>query len=235
MFEIKEPNVNIGNEISIQSFEIVQNEAKQYDRYNTFDDEQKDIVTRLIHTTTCFTQVIDNIYFSQNSINKIKSLLENKAKIIVDTNMIKSGLSEFYLSKYQNDVICYVNEPKVYKMAEEENTTRSYSAVKIAILENKNQPMILACGNAPTFIYSAIKTLIEEKVDLSLVAFLIFPVGFVNVVESKEYAKEFMEYFGVEGIMLDGRYGASTMIVATLHSIYKLIKDYDGKEKYNGK
>jgi precorrin-8X/cobalt-precorrin-8 methylmutase len=235
MFNIKEPNINIGNEISNKSFELVIKEASEYEKFNEFSEDEKDIVVRLIHTTTCFEQILDNIYFSKNSTTKIKELLANEAKIIVDTNMIKSGLSDFYLKKYNNDVICYVNEPRVYDMAKEENTTRSYSAVKLAIQENKDKPMILACGNAPTFIYSAIKTLIEEKVDLSNIALLIFPVGFVNVVESKEYTKEFMNHFGVEGIILDGRYGASTMIVASLHSAYKLIKDYDGKNKYNGK
>lgn len=34
---------------------------------------------------------------------------------------------------------------------------------------------------------------------------------------------------------MEGRFGSSTMTVATLHAIYKLIKDYDKDEKYNGK
>lgn len=235
MFELKEPNINIGNEISQKSFDIVEEEANKYEKFASFDEAQKDIVTRLIHTTTCFKEVIENIYFSDSATDKLKMLLSNEAKIIVDTNMIKSGVSDFYIKKYNNEIICYVNEPEVFEMAKLENTTRSYSAVKLAIQKHKDKPLILACGNAPTFIYSAINTLIKEKVDLNNVALLIFPVGFVNVVESKEYAREFMNYFGVDGIVLNGRFGASTMIVATLHSIYKLIKDYDGTDKYNGK
>ncbi len=95
--------------------------------------------------------------------------------------------------------------------------------------------MILACGNAPTFIYAAINTLLDQGVDLKNVALLLFPVGFVNVVESKDYGKRFCDHYGVSGIIMEGRFGSSTMTVATLHAIYKLIKDYDGKEKYNGK
>jgi precorrin-8X/cobalt-precorrin-8 methylmutase len=34
---------------------------------------------------------------------------------------------------------------------------------------------------------------------------------------------------------MEGRFGSSTMTVATLHATYKLIKDYDGVTKYNGK
>jgi len=36
-----------------------------------------------------------------------------------------------------------------------------------------------------------------------------------------------MEHFNAEGIILQGRYGASTMVVASLHAAYKLIKDFD--------
>ncbi|MCV6606680.1 MAG: precorrin-8X methylmutase, partial [Campylobacterales bacterium] len=133
------------------------------------------------------------------------------------------------------EVICYVNEPFVYESAEKNKTTRSYAAVVEAIRENRDKPMILACGNAPTFIYAAIKTLIEEKVNLSNVGFLFFPVGFVNVVESKEYGKRFIEEFETNGIIMEGRFGSSTMTVSVLHALYKLIKDYDGTQKYNGK
>ncbi|WP_457746414.1 precorrin-8X methylmutase, partial [Sulfurimonas sp.] len=190
----------------------------------------------LIHTTTCFDEILNNIYFSKNAMIKLKNLLQNRAKLIVDTNMIRSGLSQFYLDKYENEVICYVNEPEVFAMAEKNKTTRSYAAVELAIQKFRNEPMVLACGNAPTFIYAAINTLIKEKIDLDNVILLLFPVGFVNVVESKEYGKKFMQHFGVDGIVLEGRYGASTMVVASLHAAYKLIKDYDtGQGKYNGK
>eukprot|EP01029_Cantina_marsupialis_P010548 TRINITY_DN240049_c0_g2_i1.p1 TRINITY_DN240049_c0_g2~~TRINITY_DN240049_c0_g2_i1.p1 ORF type:complete len:165 (+),score=24.87 TRINITY_DN240049_c0_g2_i1:46-495(+) len=149
--------------------------------------------------------------------------------------MIKVGLSDFYLKQYDNEVVCYINEPFTYEMAEKNKTTRSYAAVVEAIKRHKDEPLVLACGNAPTFIYAAINTLLEQKVDLNNVAFLLFPVGFVNVVESKAYGRKFCDTFDVAGIIMEGRFGSSTMTVATLHAIYKLIKDYDKDEKYNGK
>jgi len=235
-FKLQEPPINIGDEISVKSFEMIQAEAVEYEGFKRFDRNEKALVERLIHTTTCFDQVIDNIYFSPKAMIKLKELLESKAKLIVDTNMIRSGLSKFYLDKYENEVICYVNEPEVFEMAKKNKTTRSYAAVELAIEKFCDEPMILACGNAPTFIYAAINTLIKKNIDLSNVMLLLFPVGFVNVVESKEYGKEFMEKFDVEGIILEGRYGASTMVVASLHAAYRLIKDYDTEfGKYNGK
>jgi precorrin-8X/cobalt-precorrin-8 methylmutase len=235
-FILEEPPINIGSDISEKSFEMIKEEITSYPRYHTFDDDEKAVVERLIHTTTCFKEVIDNIYFSKGVMQKLKQLLLNKAKLIVDTNMIRSGLSSFYLNKYKNEVICYVNEDEVFELAKKNNTTRSYAAVELAIKRFKNEPMVLACGNAPTFIYAAINTLIKENINLDNVVLLLFPVGFVNVVESKAYGKKFLNHFNADGIILEGRYGASTMVVASLHAAYRLIKDYDSEfGKYNGK
>lgn len=234
-FKTEEPPINIGADISVRSFEMIEEELKDYAKADEFSYEQREVIARLIHTTTCFEEVLENIYFSDNSIEKIQGLLQNKAKIIVDVNMIKVGLSDFYLKKYETDVVCYINEPFTYEMAEKNKTTRSYAAVVEAIKKHKDEPMILACGNAPTFIYAAINTLLEEGVDLKNVALLLFPVGFVNVVESKDYGRRFCDHFDVAGIIMQGRFGSSTMTVATLHAIFKLIKDYDGVYKYNGK
>ncbi len=234
-FKQEQPPINIGADISVKSFEMIEEELKQYPKAQEFDKNQIEVISRLIHTTTCFEEVLENIYFTQNAIPRIQELLKREAKIIVDVNMIKVGLSDFYLKQYDNEVICYINEPFTYEMAEKNKTTRSYAAVVEAIKKHKDEPMVLACGNAPTFIYAAINTLLNEGVDLKNVAFLLFPVGFVNVVESKDYGKRFCEHFNIPAVIMEGRFGSSTMTVATLHATYKLIKDYDGKDKYNGK
>ena len=234
-FKKEMPPINIGPDISLKSFEMIEEELKDYPKADEFDYGQREVISRLIHTTTCFEEVLENICFTENAIERFQELLMKKAKIIVDVNMIKVGLSKFYLEKYDNEVICYINEPFTYEMAEKNKTTRSYAAVVEAIKRHKNEPMVLACGNAPTFIYAAINTLLDEGVDLKNVAFLLFPVGFVNVLESKDYGKRFCEHFDIPAVIMEGRFGSSTMTVATLHAIYKLIKDFDGKDKYNGK
>jgi len=234
-FTQEQPPINIGADISVRSFEMIEEEMQTYPQTKNFNQEELAVISRLIHTTTCFEQILENIYFSPNALHRIKNLLLNKAKIIVDVNMIKVGLSQFYLDTYGNEVICYINEPFTYEHAEKNKTTRSYAAVVEAIKRHKSEPMVLVCGNAPTFIYAAINTLLDEGVDLSQVALLLFPVGFVNVLESKEYGRRFSETFDVPSVIMQGRFGSSTMGVATLHATYKLIKDYDGTTHYNGK
>jgi len=234
-FTQEQPPINMGADISVKSFEMIAKELKQYPQAKKFDYNETEVISRLIHTSTCFEQVLDNIHFTPNAIPRIQELLRQKAKIIVDVNMIKVGLSQFYLDTYGNEVVCYINEPFTYERAKQNKTTRSYAAVVEAIKRHKDKPMILACGNAPTFIYAAVNTLLDEGIDLSRVAFVLFPVGFVNVVESKDYGKRFCEQFNIPAVLMKGRFGSSTMTVATLHATYKLIKDYDGTQKYNGK
>jgi len=233
-WDIIEPPVTIGGKIGDSSLKLVQKELKNYD-LSAFSDEEIEVITRLIHTTACFEQTLNNIYFSKNSIAKIQNLLLNSAKIIVDVNMIKVGISSFYLKTYQNEVICLIEEDEVYKLAKNNNTTRSYAAVELAIKKNKNQNLIFLCGNAPTFIYGAINSLVRQNFDLSKVAFLVFPVGFVNVIEAKDYVKKFCKKFDIPLILMQGKFGSSTMAVSALHAVYRLIKDYDKDQKYNGK
>jgi precorrin-8X/cobalt-precorrin-8 methylmutase len=206
-------------------------------KYNlsNFNDSEIEVIVRLIHTTACFDETIKNIYFSENAISKIQQLLLNKAKIIVDVNMIKVGISQFYLQQYNNEVICLIEEQQVYDIAKKNKTTRSYAAVQTAILQCNNENLIFLCGNAPTFIYGAINTIVKQNYDLNKVAFMIFPVGFVNILEAKSYVKKFCSFYDIPLVLMQNRFGSSTMAVSALHAIYRLIKDYDQDKKYNGK
>ncbi len=235
-FELQEPPVAIGANISVRSFETIHEElAREHPEIAKFSADEQAVIERLVHTTSCFEAVLENIHFTPDAVGRIRRLLQEGARIILDVNMIRVGLSSFYLETYGNEAVCYVNEPFAFESAKEHGTTRSYAAVVEAIRRHRDEPMILACGNAPTFIYAAINTLLTEGVDPSQVALLLFPVGFVNVVESKAYGWKFAEAFDVPAIIMEGRFGGSPQVVATLHAIYKTIQDYDGETRYNGK
>jgi len=222
-FYIKQPEIKNPVEIEEASLAAIMNEAKTYSRFNEFTFDQQKVVQRMIHTTTCFDLIINNIEFSANATEKIKNLLKNGATIISDTNMIKSGLSSIYTDNYKNNIVCYVSDTDIKEISQKKGITRTVAAVNKALKELKNTPVIIACGNAPTMLYAAIETLIKDGWDLPNIAFLAMPVGFINVEESKEYSIEFMNKLNVEGIVLKGRYGGSPLIVSCLHSLYKLI------------
>ena len=116
-FKQEQPPINIGADISVRSFEMIEEELKDYPKAQDFDKNEIEVISRLIHTSACFEQVLNNICFTQDAIPRIQKLLKNKAKIIVDVNMIKVGLSQFYLDTYGNEVVCYINEKFTYDEA----------------------------------------------------------------------------------------------------------------------
>ena len=223
-FIIQKPMVDQGAAIERESLAAVEREAASFPRFSSFNPAEREVVKRLIHATTCFKEVIERIHFTASAIEKIQSLLTGGATIITDTTMIQSGISHSYTGKYSNQVVCHVSRSDVIEDAVAMKVTRSQLAVQRAIEENLNRPILLACGNAPTFLYSAIETLIRNQFDPEQIALIAFPVGFINVVEAKAYALGFMDHFGVEGIVMRDRFGSSPMVVSAIHAIYKLIQ-----------
>ncbi len=222
-FELLYAPLRDGDTIEARSLEQVEKESAQFPRFTTFSSHEKEVVKRMIHTTTCFSQVIDSVEFINDGVKGIARLLSEGAVIITDTNMVRSGISSHYTGKWKNDTICLVSDPEIIEKAKLESTTRSHVAVREALLKYKERPVILACGNAPTFLYSAIETIVKNEIDPARVGIIAFPVGFVNVVEAKEYAIQFMEHFDSSGIVLKGRFGSSPLVVSAIHATYRLI------------
>ena len=72
---------------------------------------------------------------------------------------------------------------------------------------------IFLCGNAPLALAGVIRMIVEGRVRPALIVGM--PVGFVNVLESKEL----LRYVDVPYVMLEGRRGGSPLAVASLHAI----------------
>ena len=62
-FNIEQPPINIGDDISQKSFEIISKELKNYPQIQKFTDDEQAVITRLIHTSSCFDEVLNNILF----------------------------------------------------------------------------------------------------------------------------------------------------------------------------
>lgn len=222
-FSLQQPRLMAGPDIERESLAHVQRECERYPRFHSFRAGEREVIKRLIHTSTCFQQVIDGIFFTPQAIEKTAALLQRGCIILSDTTMIQAGLSAPLLKKWDNRAVCHVSRPDVVEDAERTGVTRSHLAVSRALLENRDVPTLLACGNAPTFLYSAIETFVQNRLDPGNLAIIAFPVGFVNVIESKAYTKSFLGHFGVEGMILEGPFGSSPMVVSAIHAIYRLI------------
>lgn len=172
MFEIINPK-----EIEKRSFEIITEILGN----RVFPPEQEPVIKRVIHTTADFDYA-DNLAFSPDAVAKGIEALRNGCHIVTDTTMAMSGISKTTLAKLGGQVHCFIADPDVAQMAGERGVTRAtVSMEKAAELD---QPCIFAIGNAPTALVALHELMHSGRLKPALIIGV--PVGFVNVVESKE-------------------------------------------------
>jgi precorrin-8X methylmutase len=134
--------------------------------------------------------------------------------IVTDTNMALAGISRPGLAKLGCEAVCYMADPAVAEAAKQAGTTRAVAAMHRAAREHPGA--ILAVGNAPTALLT-----IAEEIEAGLRPALVIgvPVGFVNVVESKETLFAVCEQHGVPVIAAMGRKGGSNVAAAICNAL----------------
>ena len=136
------------------------------------------------------------------------------ATIITDTNMALAGITKPGLAKLGGQALCFMADPAVAAAAKQAGTTRAVAAMHKAAAEYPGA--VLAVGNAPTALLT-----IAEKIENGLRPALVIgvPVGFVNVVESKERLFAVCESHGVPAIVAMGRKGGSNVAAAICNAL----------------
>ncbi len=166
-------------EIEKRSFEIITEELKQEGIY--LPEKQAAIIKRCIHTSADFDYA-KNLMFSVGAVEKALDAIRNGASIVTDTQMGKAGINKKRLSRYGGQVYCFMSDEDVAEAAKKNGTTRAVASMEKACkLEEK---LIFAIGNAPTALIHLYEMLREGRIQPELVIGV--PVGFVNVVQSKE-------------------------------------------------
>ncbi len=175
--------------------------------------ETEAVVKRVIHTTADFDYA-RNLRFTPGAVAAGIAALQAGTPIITDTNMARSGISQTALTRLGSTALCYMADPEVAKLAAETGTTRAVASMHRAAQEHPGA--ILAVGNAPTALLA-----IAEQIGAGLLPALVIgvPVGFVNVVESKETLLAACEAHGVPAIVALGRKGGSTVAAAVCNAL----------------
>ena len=193
-------------EIEKRSFEIITEELGN----RTFPADQEPIIKRCIHTSADFDYA-DNLCFSENAVQKAKDAIRKGACIVTDTQMAKAGINKKKLAVYGGEVFCFMSDEDVAKAAKEKKTTRATVCMdKAAAL---NCPLIFAIGNAPTALVRLYELIQEEKLKPELIIGV--PVGFVNVVQSKERIMQ----ADVPYIVARGRKGGSNIAACICNAL----------------
>lgn len=171
------------------------------------------VVKRVIHTTADFDYA-KNLRFTPGAVQAAVRALQRGAVIVTDTNMALAGISRPGLAKLGCEAVCYMADPAVAEAAKQAGTTRAVAAMHRAAREHPGA--ILAVGNAPTALLT-----IAEEIEAGLRPALVIgvPVGFVNVVESKETLFAICEQNGVPAIAAMGRKGGSNVAAAICNAL----------------
>lgn len=193
-------------EIEARSFEIISEELGE----RKLDPEKELIIKRCIHTSADF-EYADSLCFSEGAVEKAVEAIKRGACIVTDTQMGKSGINKKALARFGGEVYCFMSDEDVAVRAKEKGSTRAtVSMDKAAELD---RPLIFAIGNAPTALIRLYELITEGKLRPELIIGV--PVGFVNVVQSKELIMQ----TDVPYIVARGRKGGSNIAACICNAL----------------
>ncbi len=200
-----------GKEIQQESFRIVTNHIQDLDYANN----DKWAITRVIHTTG----VLDDHQFyksTENAISNLHNYLKNGGEIITDVTMVKAGITKAFSGQYGTSIHCYLNDEDAQELAIKDNITRSQAGIRKAIELHPNALYVV--GNAPTALME-ITDQIRTNKDFKPTGVIGAPVGFVNVIESKEQLSQIKD---TDWVIIEGNRGGSNVAAAIVNAVYTL-------------
>ena len=194
------------HEIEKRSFEIITEELNG----RTFPEDQELVVKRCIHTSADFDYA-DNLCFSEHAVAKGIEAIREGACIVTDTQMARSGINKKVLARHGGEARCFMADEEVAARAKETGRPRAAACMeKAAELDKK---LIIAVGNAPTALVRLYELIGEGKIKPALIIGV--PVGFVNVVQSKELIMQ----TNIPYIVARGRKGGSNIAACICNAL----------------
>ena len=218
------PQHHLPADIERTSMRIITEELAQ--RGLTILPENAAVVKRVIHTTADFDYA-QNLQFTPGAVAAGAEAMHAGTTIITDTNMALAGITKPGLAKLGGQALCFMADPAVAAAAKQAGTTRAVAAMHKAAQDYPGA--VLAVGNAPTALLA-----IAEEIENGLRPALVIgvPVGFVNVVESKQHLFAVCEKYHVPAIVAMGRKGGSNVAAAICNAlVYSAAEMLDPKAR----
>lgn len=196
-------------EIEAKSFEIITQELGEHVDQSLVPGTEA-IVKRCIHTSADFDYA-KNLCFSEGVVEQALEAIRGGASIVTDTQMAKAGINKKSLGAYGGQVYCFMSDEDVAAAAKEKGCTRAAASMEKAAAMGED--LIFAIGNAPTALVRLYELVREGKIHPRLIIGV--PVGFVNVVASKELIME----LDVPYIVARGRKGGSNIAACICNAL----------------
>ncbi len=210
---VTEQLTRAGQAIEHDSFAIIDAEAGPH-RYSA---EQWPIVRRMIHANADF-EFNGLTEFHPAAVEAgVQAMLRVGTPIVADVEMICSGLSRPRLEHFGIRTHHFISDEDVIAQAQVEDSTRAVQAMRKAHRLGLLDGAIVGIGNAPTALIELVRLIREKHARPALVVGM--PVGFVSAAESKDLMATVPD---VPWIVIRGRKGGSTLVVAAVHALLAL-------------
>ncbi|MGB3294225.1 MAG: precorrin-8X methylmutase [Phormidesmis sp.] len=180
-----------------------------------FTDAEYAVVRRVIHTTADF-EFKQLIQFGDEPIEAADQALRQGQPVITDVSMVAAGITTVMAKTWQSPVAVAVQcaDPGFPGMNRGLNTGQTRSAKGMQVCASKYPTRaIFAVGNAPTALLALCEGIAKGKWQPAVV--IGTPVGFINVVESKQA----LAALAVPHILVAGRKGGSAVAAAILNAL----------------
>jgi precorrin-8X/cobalt-precorrin-8 methylmutase len=202
-----------GRAIEHDSFAVIDREVQSHN----YRPEQWPVVRRMIHANADFDFNGLTEFHSAAVQAAIQAIRSRSTRVVADVEMICVGLSAPRLGHFGMTTHQFISDADVIEAAAQEGTTRAVQAMRKAHRLGLVDGAIVGIGNAPTALIEIVRLIEEEGAKPALVVGM--PVGFVSAAESKDLmALQSV----VPWIVIRGRKGGSTLVVAAIHALLGL-------------
>ena len=214
-----------GRAIEHDSFAVIDREVTAH----AYTPAQWQVVRRMIHANADFDFNGLTDFHPEAVATAIRTVLRGGAPVVADVEMICVGLSAPRLGHFGMRTHQFISDADVIEAAKAQDTTRAVQAMRKAHRHGLLDGAIVAIGNAPTALIEVVRLIREEGVRPALVVGM--PVGFVSAAESKDLLAELSD---IPWIVIRGRKGGSTLVVAALHALLALAEAAQLKAQTSG-
>ncbi|WP_332752444.1 precorrin-8X methylmutase [Hydrogenophaga sp.] len=202
-----------GRAIEHDSFAVIDREVGPH----AYSLDQWPIVRRMIHANADFdfNGLTD---FHPAAVDAgVAAIVSRATRVVADVEMICVGLSAPRLGHFGMRTHQFISDADVIETAKDQGTTRAVQAMRKAHRLGLIDGAIVGIGNAPTALIEIVRLIHEEGARPALVVGM--PVGFVSAAESKDLMALETE---VPWVVIRGRKGGSTLVVAAIHALLGL-------------
>ncbi|WMW24079.1 precorrin-8X methylmutase [Methanolobus sediminis] len=177
------------------------------------DETPEDRVKQRCVTSTGDPAVADLMRFVNDPIPAGVEAIRKGAPILVDINMVKSGITK---RGHNCEIICVLDKDEDAELAKKYGITRT--AAGFLKCKDILEGSIVAIGNAPSAAF-AVCRMIEHGIKPAIIVGT--PVGFVNAAESKEVVRG----APVPSITCVGTRGGTPMAVACINELVTIANE----------